>query len=214
MRFLNIASAVAIAASALLVTSDDAFAQRNRGGSGGVVVVDYQRVLRESALGRDMQAKIQVIGQQIGQELQALGPEGQALEAENTRLTNATRNMTPEQRVASTTYGPQIQALAQRAQAFQQRRAIIQGDAECTQAIALRDVGQQVMPVVQAIMAQRGATVVMDTANLHYSAPEADITATVIQQLDQNAGTRAANVTRQSYQACMQQPAAAPAAGQ
>lgn len=211
MRFLSIASAVAIAASVLVLTPD-AMAQRNRGGGGAsVVVINYQRVVAETAMGRDMQAKVQVVGQQISQEAQALGPEGQSIEQESQRIATATRNLTPEQIRNHATYGPQVQALAQRAQQLQQRRAILQGDMECTQAISLRDFNAAVTPIVRSVMESRGAAVVLDAGNIQFNTPEVDITTTVIQQLDANAATRTATVNRQSVQACMPQQQQAPA---
>lgn len=211
MRFMSVISAVAIAAAALVFTSD-AFAQRNRGGGGSVVVINYERVLAESALGRDLQAKLNVIAQQIGQEAQALAPEQQAIEQERQRLATATRNMNPDQIRNSSTYAPQFEALAQRLQQFQQRGQTLQGDVECTRAIALRDFNTQVTPVVRSVMESRNAAVVLDHNSIQLASPESDITTTVIQQLDANAGTRTANVNRQSISACAPQQPQQPAA--
>jgi Skp family chaperone for outer membrane proteins len=207
MRFLSIASAVAIAASVLLVTPD-AFAQRNRNNqAASAVVINYQRVVAESALGRDMAAKLQVVNQQIGQELQGLAPEGQSIEQESNRLQAATRNMTAEQVRANATYRPQFEALAQRLQTFQQRRNALQGDAECSQLLALRDFDRLVTPIVRSVMESRGAGVVLDAGSIQLASPDMDITNTVIQQLDANAGTRTANATRQPVTACQTQQA-------
>jgi len=212
MRFLSIASAVAIAASVLLLTPD-ASAQRNRNNqAASAVVINYQRVVAESALGRDMAAKLQVVNQQIGAELQALAPEGQSIEQESQRLQTATRNMTAEQVRNNATYRPQFEALAQRLQTFQQRRNTLQGDAECSQLLALRDFDRLVTPVVRSVMESRGAGVVLDAGSIQLASPDMDITTTVIQQLDANAATRTATATRQSVTACQQQAPAQPPA--
>jgi Skp family chaperone for outer membrane proteins len=62
MRLLSIVSAAAIAVAAIAATSD-ASAQRNRnnGQATTSVVINYQRVLAESAIGRDLQSKLQTI---------------------------------------------------------------------------------------------------------------------------------------------------------
>ena len=68
------------------------------------------------------------------------------------------------------------------------------------------------MPIVRAVMQQRNATAVLDSSVALEVAGDSDITATVIQQLDQNAATRAANVARHPVSECVpQQPAAPPA---
>jgi len=210
MRWVNLVTAAAVAAAAI---TTPAFAQRNRGQAATVVALNYQRVLAESALGRDMSAKLQQVRTQVGTEAQALAPERQSIEQEQARLRQATRNLSEEQIRNSSTYAPQFQALAQRLQQFQARGAALQGDLECTQLIALRDFERQVTPVVRSVVEARGAGVVVDSGNVQLVLPQYDITQTVIEQLDQNPATRTANVSRRPVSECsaQQQPAQAPA---
>ncbi|UPT61088.1 MAG: OmpH family outer membrane protein [Hyphomonadaceae bacterium JAD_PAG50586_4] len=209
MRLLSIISAAAIAVVALAATPD-AFAQRGRNNqSTTAVAINYQRVLAESALGRDIQAKLGQVRQQIGTEAQALQPEGQAIEQEGQRLQTALRNRSPEQ----IRNDPAAQAFAQRQQQFQARASALQGDFECTQVLTLREFDRLVSPVVRSVMEARGAGIVLDSASAQLVLPEFDITTAVIQQLDQNQATRTANVTRQPVAQCTQQaPAQAPPA--
>lgn len=201
MRLISIGIAAAIAAAALVVTPE-ALAQRNRGQSTTAVVVNYQRIAAETALGRDMQAKLQQIRGQIGAEAQALAPESNAIETERQRLAQATRNLSAEQIRNHATYGPQFQALAERLQQFQARTNGLQGDLECTQIFALREFQRVVQPVVRGVMEQRGAGIVIDAASTQYVAPEYDVTSVVIQQLDQNQATRTINVARHAVAEC------------
>jgi Skp family chaperone for outer membrane proteins len=201
-----ISFAAAALVAAAFVTAPDAHAQRR--GSGGVVIVNYQRIAAESALGRDMTTKLQGVVTQIQQEAATLQPEGQAIETERQRLVTATRNMTREQVRAHATHGPALQALETRAQQFQARSQALQGDMECTQALTLRDFDAQVRPLIRTAMEQRSANVVVDSSNALIFQPDADITNTVIQQLDQNQATRVANVSRRPLSQCQtQQPA-------
>jgi Skp family chaperone for outer membrane proteins len=201
MRLLSIVSAAAVALAAIAATPD-AFAQRGRNNQATTaVVINYQRVLAESALGRDMATKLGQLRQQIGAEAQTLGPEQQSIEQEAQRLQNTLRNQSAEQ----IRNNPQAQALAQRQQQFQTRAATLQGDLECSQLIALRDFDRQVSPIVRSVMEARGAGVVLDANNVQMVLPQFDITTTVIQQLDQNEATRTANVTRRSVAECQQQ---------
>ncbi|MGD9965478.1 MAG: OmpH family outer membrane protein [Hyphomonadaceae bacterium] len=201
-------SAAALAAAALVVSSD-ALAQRNRNsGSTTAVVLNYQRVAAESALGRDMQAKLAALQQQFAGEAQALAPEQQSLEQERQRVAQATRNLSPEQIRSNAQY----QQFAQRLQQFEGRAGQLRGDLECSQAIALRDFGNQISPVVRSVMQARGAGIVINASNASEVLPEFDITSAVVQQLDQGQNTRVANVTRHSISECQgQQPAPAPA---
>jgi Skp family chaperone for outer membrane proteins len=213
MRLLGVLAAAALAA-ALASASSDAVAQRNRGGS-GVVFINFERVINESLLGRDMGTKLQQIQAQVAQEGQALAPEQESLEQEAQRLQRARGNLSDEQVRNSSTLAPQFQQFAQRRRQLEVRAATLRGDFECSQAAAARDFRSQVMPVVQSIMAARGASAVMDSAAAIYSNPDSDITTAVIQQLDQNPNTRVANVTRRPVAECLpqqtQQPAPAPA---
>lgn len=210
MRLLSIVSAAAVALAAVAATPD-AFAQRNRNQATTAVVINYQRVLAESALGRDMATKLNQLRQQIGTEAQSLAPEQESIEQEARRLQNTLRNQSAEQ----IRNNPQAQALAQRQQQFQSRAAALQGDFECSQLIALRDFERLVSPVVRSVMESRGAGVVLDAGNVQMVLPQFDITNTVIQQLDQGESTRVASVARHPVAECQaqaqQQPAQAPA---
>jgi len=207
MRLLSIVSAAAIAVAAVAATSD-ASAQRNRNNNQATtaVVINYQRVLSESAIGRDLQSKLQVVRQQISTEAQALAPEQQSIEQEAQRLSTSTRNQSAEQ----LRNNPQVQALQQRQQQLQTRAQALQGDLECTQLLTRVELNRLVEPVVRSVMTSRGAGIVIDASNVSVSSPEFDITSTVIQQLDANQATRSINAVRHSVSECQGQ-AQAPA---
>lgn len=211
MRVMSSICAAALVAVAV-IAAPTAEAQRGRNNQATtVVVIDYQRVLAESALGRDIQSKLGTVRTQITAEAQTLQGEQQSIEAESQRLQAGTRNMTPEQIRNSTTWGPQYQSLAQRVEAFQRRGQSLQGDMECSQLIALRDFDTAISPVVRRVMEERGAGVVLDSRNVQMTLPAFDITTIVIQQLDQDAATRTSNVVRRPVTECAGQ-APAPAA--
>lgn len=209
MRVLNLAAAVAVAA---LLATPTAVAQQ-RGGS--IVVVNYQRVLAESAMGRDMQTRLGALGTQLQQEDTALNPEGQAIQTEEQRLETASRGKTPAQIQADPTLGPQWTALQTRAQQFQARKQALQGDAQCTRMMAVRDFENAARPVLRTTMTARGASAVVDTSNVLISDPSSDVTTTVIQSLDQNQATRSVNITLHRVAECQPpQGQGAPAAPQ
>jgi Skp family chaperone for outer membrane proteins len=201
MRLMRTVCAVAIAATAIAATPD-AFAQRNRNNATTVVVFDYQRLLAESTAGRGISASLQAIGQQINQEAQALAPEAQSLQQEQQRIEALVRNMTPQQRRDNS----QVQAFAQRYNQFQGRRAQLEGDLQCTQAIALRTFDQQISPVVRQVMEAHGAGVVLDSNATQMHAPQFDVTNEVLERVNQTVPSVA--VTRRPYTECVPQQAA------
>lgn len=207
MRLTKLVLATAISAVAL-AAAPSAFAQRNNAAS--VLVLNVQRMLAESALGRDMNTKLQGIGSQIQQQAQAMQSEGQQIETEDQRLATATRGMSQAQIQANSSLSTQVQALQQRVQNFQQRRQALQGDFQCTQVFALRSFQSQTTPVIRTVMQSRGAGVVVDAASAQVFDPNMDITNAVIQQLDQ--ATRTATVARHSVSECQQQAGATAAA--
>ena len=203
MRLVGIFAAAAFAAGALAVATD-ASAQRNRNNAASVVVYNYERMLAESNAGRGMASALQTIGQQINQELQALGPEVQSLQQEEQRIQQLTRNMNAEQRRSNS----QVQAFTQRAHQLQSRRAQLQGDMECTRAVALRSFNEQLLPILRQTAEARGAGIVMDTSTAHYVASQFDVTNDVLQRV--NTSIPSVTVTRRPYTECVgQQPAAA-----
>lgn len=202
MRFLSTVGAVALAATAIAM-SPEASAQRNNNRATSVVVFDYQRVLTESTAGRGMAASLQAIAQQIGTETQALAPEVQSLQEEQRRIEQLVRNMTPEQRRDNS----QVQAFAQRYQQFQTRRAQLEGDFECTRAIAIRTFDQQISPVVRQVMEGRGAGVVLDSGATQMHNPSFDVTNEILERVNQTVPS--VTVTRRPYTECMPQQAPA-----
>lgn len=199
MRLLGIIGATALAAAALGVATD-ATAQRNRNNNAATAVVfNYQRLVAESNAGRGMSSALQAIGQQISQEMQALAPEQQSLQQEQQRIEQLTRNMNAEQRRGNS----QVQAFAQRAQQFQTRRAQLEGDMECSRALALRSFNEQLLPILRQVAEARGAGIVVDASTVHYNAPQVDITSDVLQRA--NTSIPSVSVTRRPYTECIQQ---------
>jgi Skp family chaperone for outer membrane proteins len=206
MRLTKLILATAVSAVAL-ASAPGAFAQRN---AASAVVLNYQRLIAESALGRDMQTKLQGVRAQIQQQAQAMQSEGQAIATEEQSLTTATRGMTQAQVQANAALTARVQAYQTRAQQFQARQQALQADFQCTQVIALRDFESRANPIVRTVMQSRGAGVAVDASSAQVFDPAIDITNAAIQQLD--AGARTATVARHTVAECQQAGAAAPAA--
>lgn len=209
---MRVITTVSVALLATALAAAPAMAERNRNDqSASIVIVNYQRIVSETALGRDMQAKLTQVRTQVQQEAQALQPEQQSLETERQSLATASRGMTADQIRANATLASRFQAFQTRAQQLQARGQALEGDLQCTQLIALRDFSNQVQPVLRTVAQSHGAGAIIDAGSAQWYDPTLDVTSAAIQQIDQNQATRTANVARHAVSECQGQQPAAPA---
>lgn len=187
MRPLKALAAAVVLASAPLAAAP-AFAQ-----NANVIVVDSGQILGQSAAGRDMTQRLEAIAQQMQGELQ---PEQTALQQEQQALAQATRGQSDEQVRANTQLAQRIEQFNRRAETFRQRQVQMARDLEYTQGQALVEFNRQITPIINEIMAARGATVVLDRRAILHRADAVDVTAEVLARLDERVRTIA--VSRQS----------------
>jgi outer membrane protein len=204
MRVMSAMCAVAAIAAAVALTPEASAQRRNQGSS--VIVVNFQRVVSESAMGRDMAAKLGQVRTQIQTEAQTLGPEAQSIEQERSSLATATRNMTSEQIRNNSNLNSRVEAFNTRAEQFQRRQAGLQGDYQCSEAMAGRELRNALQPIVRNVMQSRGATVVLDSGSTQSFDPAVDVTDTVLQQLD--AASRTSTAARHAVSECQAQATA------
>lgn len=187
-RLFTLAAAALSLAGATTVTAAPAVAQENT----RVVVVDEQRVARESKAGQDMQAKLSSIEQQMNTELQPKMSELQGMEQE---------------------IGPKIQGksleelradetLTEDAQAYREAAASLKGESDkrkaemqLTMRQASAEFNKVLQPVLQEVMAESGADVMLSRGDVLLAKQGVDVTDTVIQKLDEASPTL--NVQRQ-----------------
>ena len=169
--------AAACVALAFAVAAPVAMAQE-------VLVVNAQRVLRDSQAGQDMYQKLQQIGETMQSEM---APEQQALQTELTSLETRTQGMTTEQIQADPALVQQLQANAQKAD--RRSRELAQ-----TERNALASFSDAMESAVETVRARRNGQIVLVDANVYSVTAEADITNEVITQLNSTTPTIA--VTR------------------
>lgn len=198
MRFLKIA---AITAGIVMAGASPALAQRAQNGS--VIVMDYERVLTTSVAGRDVEAKLRQIAEQMQAELQ---PEQTAVQTEAQALQTATRGQTQEQIQRNSSLNQRVTAFNTRAEAFRAQQVTRARDLEFTRQQALVEFNRQVEPIVTEVMNARRAGVVVDRSSVQIMAEGVDATPDIISRLDQR--VRTINVTRQAAPAPQQQPGA------
>ncbi len=157
-----------------------------------VIVIDQARIMRDSAGGQDIQTKLQAIGAQMQTELQ---PEAQALETEGQSIEARTANMTREAVAQDATLRGQIEAYARKVQAFQQKRQVRAQELQLTERAAWAQFFQELEPVLQEVVDESGAQLLVDRSNTIFATPAIDKSEAVIEKM--NARLPTINVTRQ-----------------
>ncbi|PKP89903.1 MAG: outer membrane chaperone Skp [Alphaproteobacteria bacterium HGW-Alphaproteobacteria-16] len=144
-----------------------------------VAVVDSERVMRECtacvAANQQLQAQLTQL-QQFAQQ------QGTPLQTEETQLEAALKAAN----------GKPDAALTQRIQSFQTKQQTAQRQVNERQATLQRNVqyvrqqvAEKMVPVVEQISKQRGATVALDLGSVLFAAPTVDITTQVLTTLNQ-----------------------------
>lgn len=200
MRFLKY-SIVAIAVAVAFAVAPEASAQRNRNNNqaASVIVIDYQRIIESSDIGRNMTSQINQIGQQMQAELQ---PDVASLEAEQQSIAQATQGMTEDQVRRNPTLTSRVQQFAQRREQIRARGGALGRDMEYTRQMTLNDFNTQITPIVREVMEARGAGVVLDASSVNLMQPGVNATDDVVQRLNQR--LRTISVTRQAAPAQQQ----------
>lgn len=199
MRFINqILATLALVAAIAIAPA----AHAQRGQSGQVIVISYDRIIQSSDVGRSMTSQLEAIAQQMQGEIQ---PEGTAIQQEQQSIQQATQGQTADQVRANRTLATRIETFNQRVEAFRARQLGLARDMEYTRQMTLNDFNQQVTPIVREVMEARGAGIVLDAGAVSLAQPGLDATDEVVQRLNQR--LRTISVTRQSAPAPQQPPA-------
>ena len=157
-----------------------AMAQQN------IAVLNEERVLRESAAGQHIAARMQEIAQEIDSELQAMS---QPMQQETERLNAETASMTPTAIQARPDLMSRITTLNQQAQQFEVVRRARQQEIVQTERQAMRPVYEALGPILEEVVAAQGIDILVDRSNLVFAAPETDISESVIALLNERLPT-------------------------
>ena len=171
VTLLTLAAAVTLAAPAP--------AQAQRLPAAVIAVVDTGRIYRECTACRAAQVQLQsqVTALQSRQQTltNQLRTEGQAIQT----AINALPNKQPNAAVRT-----RIQAFQTREQQANQELARSQQRIQSTQSNVLRQINERLGPIVNQVMAARGASVVLDTEATLSHSPAINVTADVLARLN------------------------------
>ncbi len=178
MIFTKLFRRGSFALAALLIVSSMATAQSK------VLVVDSQRVVKESEVGKHVARQIEAISKTMGNELESsaspMKTSGESLNAE-------LKGKTPEEQKAAIQSRPDLQKKYVEFLTTEQKVAneakVKKVEIARTEQKALIQIGQKVQEIIEAIAKERGADVVLDRSTIIYGDP-VDITDAVLTRLN------------------------------
>ncbi|PWE17240.1 outer membrane chaperone Skp [Marinicauda salina] len=158
-----------------------------------VLIMSEERILRESAVGQHIASELERIGGEIQAELEAAGQpiaqENEALNAETSALSQEAIQGRPD-------LMQRIQQLQQDAAAFEQTRRRRQQELVATERAAMQPVLQALQGILQQIVEERGANVLLDRSQIVYANDAVDVTDTAIERLNAQMQTTPVNRVR------------------
>lgn len=189
MKILN----AAMASFAMLVTSVSVAAPVAQAQEAAkIVVIDQSRIMRDSAGGKDIISKVDAIETSMQNEL---GPIQTSLQTEGEALDAKTANMSMEAIAADEQLRSEVEAYARKAQDFNRRRQIASAELQATERAAWNTFFTAMQPVLQEVVSETNADILMDRSDLIWSGASVDATASVITKMD--AALPTVNVVRQ-----------------
>ena len=140
-----------------------------------ILMVDLRRVMATSKVGVSIQQQVEALKQQAQNDLKA---EGGALQAEKTQLEQQAAILAPDVKAQK------IKTFEAKAAAFQKklqsRGNLIQGGVLKAQ----QQVEQALGPILQGVLQERGATIMVDRSAVLLAPNSLDVTQLVVQRLD------------------------------
>ncbi len=141
-----------------------------------ILVIDRQAIFQGSKVGQDVMRQVTGYRQSMGTQFKA---EQDALQREAGALQQQIAILAPDVK-------------AQRIKAFQAKEAAFRSKWEVRQnqlqggfTLANQQISQAVMPILQGVMAERQANLLLDRAAVLNATGDFDVTRIVIQRLDQ-----------------------------
>jgi outer membrane protein len=145
-----------------------------------ILLVDIRRVVAESKVGHDMQRQVETLNNQVAGELKN---EKASLQKEQMELQQQSAIL------AADVKARRVKEFETKVAAFQEkvqkRGGLIQGGVMKAQA----QIEQALGPVLQGIMRERGATLLVDRSAILLAPNAIDMTAVAIQRLDTKMST-------------------------
>ncbi|PHR93377.1 MAG: hypothetical protein COA69_05425 [Robiginitomaculum sp.] len=183
IKAMNVAIAFCLVS---IVFSTSAMAQST------ILVVDQSRVLRDSDVGKHIQRQLQSIAKQMGTELQSqLNP----LATERDKLMNELKNMSVDALKSRPDLQKRAQSLKEKVDKSKREEAYKQRELQVTEQKALAKVNAKLTTILDTLVKERNADILVDRSLVMFAVPSVDITDTVISRM--NSQMRTVSVIRE-----------------
>ena len=141
-----------------------------------ILVIDRQALLQRSKVGQDIARQVQALSKTAESELKG---EGESLRKEEQTLQQQVAILAPDVKAQK------IKAFEAKQSDFQKKVQMRQTQIRYGVLLAQRQVEITAGPIVQGIMQERGANLMLDRQAVVIGAPGLDVTPLAIQRLDQ-----------------------------
>jgi Skp family chaperone for outer membrane proteins len=142
-----------------------------------IVVIDRATILHDSKVGQDIARQVQAFADQAKKDLEG---RGRALQAEGEKLQQQVAILSGDERQK------RIAAFEAKQNAFRNEAAVKDAQIKQTFAVASGEVGKLLGPIVEGIVKERGASMVLDKQAVIYANSNAfDITSEAVDRLNQ-----------------------------
>jgi Skp family chaperone for outer membrane proteins len=177
--FIKFMRYIALGIIASMVFSTSAMAQK-------VLVVDAQKVLSDSRVGKHVVAQISTIEKTASTEVQS---KLTAVQNKRKNLQTQYGTQTQQQLMQNATFKSQLEQLLKDEQKFKQEYAKISQEMQITRQKAFIPVMKKFNEIVKSVRSERNADVIMDRSQVIDMAPASDVTQTVLSRLNQQMTT-------------------------
>lgn len=181
-----------LAAFALLFTAPIALSPAAMAQGTNVVVIDRVKIFTSSQAGQDLRNKVTAIETQMQGELK---PTADKLQADGAALDAKSQGMTQSDILADAGLKAEIEQYARGVQAFNQARQVAATELQLTERAALIQFNNALIPVLQEIVTETGANVILDKSQIVFVDTATDVSDSVVTKL--NSKTPTINVVRQ-----------------
>jgi len=163
-----------------------------------VLVMNEQRILRESAVGLHIASRLESIGSEIQAELE---PQQAAIQAESEALNAETAALSEEALRQRPDLITRLQTLQRDAAQFEQLRRLRAQELAATEQQSMRPVLPVLQDVLQEIVTERGADVLIDRSVVVFASETVDVTQLAIERMNGRISTTPVNRVRVPTQA-------------
>jgi outer membrane protein len=186
MKIIHTLKSLTIVFGALFVFSGAAMAQTT------ILIVDQNKVLRDSEVGKHVQRQIESIGKQMDSELKA---QVTPLVSERDKLLTELKSMSADALKSRPDLQQRAVSLQEKGEKSKLEAAYKQKELQITEQKAISKINEKLSVVLKTIVKERKADLILDRSLVIYNGKSVDITDDVISRLNSQMKTVA--VTRE-----------------